>query len=71
MKLDELKQGYFKNSTEQIYYKCLNNCEICENASECIQCKSGFKLYESGIFCEEESNNKNNVYIVVLSMIVV
>ena len=71
IKLDELKKGYYKNNKEQIFYKCLNNCEICENADECIQCKSGYNLLKNKNICEEESKNKSLIFIVVLVLVIV
>ena len=36
----ELNKGYYKNNN--IYYKCLDNCEECLNGSECINCKNDY-----------------------------
>ena len=65
IKLDELKNGYYKSDKEQIYYKCLNNCDKCNNGNECFECKMGFKLSDGKNLCEEESKNKFSVFIIV------
>ena len=71
IKLDELKKGYYKNNKEQIYYKWLNNCDICENSDECIQCKSGYNLLKNKDICKKESKNKSFIFIIVLVLVIV
>ena len=40
--INELEHGYYKNEENNIYYKCLDNCDKCINGDECISCNSGF-----------------------------
>ena len=37
---DELISGYFINENN-IYYKCMENCDICTNHNSCEKCKDG------------------------------
>ena len=34
--------GYYLNS-ENVYIKCINNCDACDDLTSCIKCASGFK----------------------------
>ena len=38
--LKELEHGYYKNETNSLYYKCIDNCDICSNITQCITCNS-------------------------------
>jgi len=38
--LKELEHGYFKNETDSLYYKCIDNCDVCSNVLECTICNS-------------------------------
>ena len=40
--INELEHGYYKNNEDNIYYKCIDNCDKCSNGNECITCNSGF-----------------------------
>ena len=40
---EELNIGYYKD-IDSIYYKCINNCDICSNSISCEECESGYEL---------------------------
>ena len=42
---NELTIGYYKNNS--IYYKCINNCNICSNSISCIECKDNYTLVKN------------------------
>ena len=43
--------GYYKNDIGNMYYPCLDNCEICRERDKCIECRSGYSLYGEGSSC--------------------
>ena len=43
--------GYYKNDKGNMYYPCLDNCDICRERDTCIECKSGYSLYGEGTSC--------------------
>ena len=47
--ISELKIGYYVK--EGIYYKCIDNCEICENENKCLTCISGMYSENGGSKC--------------------
>jgi len=54
--IDELKDGYYKNEDNSIYYKCLDNCKKCSNDSECITCNEGYS---------KSVNNNNKCFLII------
>ena len=51
--LDELTIGYYQD--KNIYYSCIDNCDICLNDSSCNNCSAGF-VYYNGVCVKEISN---------------
>ena len=46
----ELENGYYKK--EDIYYKCIENCNKCKNDSSCEECNSGYIQYSNACYLE-------------------
>ena len=53
MSKDELNIGYYKNNS--IYYKCIDNCEICSNKTNCDKCKNNLVFFDNK--CIEGTKN--------------
>jgi len=71
MNFEDLKNGYYKNEKDSIYYQCLNNCNKCIDGEECTECKSGFELSDDKKECKEKKNNLIYVYIFVPIAVVI
>ena len=56
---NQIPQGYYLNS-ENVYVKCIDNCEACEDLVSCKKCASGFKYSEKTCIelSEEEKNRQ-------------
>ena len=59
---NETNKGYYQNNN--IYYSCIDNCDICSNNNSCNNCSLGFDYYNKKCHkkidnCEEYSNNGN------------
>ena len=46
----------------------IENCEECSSSTQCLKCKSGFKLNNS--ICEKDENNDNYKAIAVAALII-
>ena len=58
----EIEKGYYLYNNS-LYYKCIENCEICSNGTSCDICKNNFNLsnhpcIESIPNCKEYDNNQ-------------
>ena len=51
--LNELKIGYYKEN--DIYYKCMDNCDICNDGITCEECSIGFELINNKCIKEGET----------------
>ena len=40
----ELGNSYYKDTSNNVYYPCISNCEECENGITCITCSRNYKL---------------------------
>ena len=40
---EELQKGYYLND-DSIYYKCIENCEVCSNGRSCDKCVNNYTL---------------------------
>jgi len=60
---DELTVGYLFNDEEGIYYKCLDDCDICSDLESCDTCKDGYEFLNNKCVnlniphCEEYDEN--------------
>ena len=64
----ELEHGYYKDEND-IYHKCLDNCDKCENGEKCIKCKSNYKLVNNSEVCEKTYTNYIIIAVVVVAVI--
>ena len=51
-----MNHGYYKNKNN-IYYKCIDNCDKCDNGNSCINCKEGYKKEENKNICVKKESN--------------
>ena len=68
---NKLNNGYFINDKNSIYYKCLENCDKCENQETCISCKSGYKLSDNGDSCQRQINILLIIIPFIISLIII
>ena len=47
----DMEKGYYHDINEFMYHSCLQNCDVCNNNKECIQCKENFISFENNKFC--------------------
>ena len=72
MEIANLKIGYYKN--QNIYFKCLDNCDECTNSSECIKCNNLYIIKNGNCFpkidnCEEYDDNGDCIECVDKSIV--
>ena len=48
---ENLKIGYYQNPRGNMYYSCIDNCDICVNGIECIECASNYSLLGDRTSC--------------------
>ena len=48
---ENLKIGYYQNAKGNMYYSCIDNCDVCVNGVECIECSLGYSLLGDGTSC--------------------
>ena len=57
MNLTSLSEGYYKDLDSSIYYKCIENCNECNNNYECLDCSDNYVLQYHKCFKEIEYCN--------------
>ena len=45
MEIDTLSVGYYQDEVNLIYYKCIDNCQECQNGYECEECADSYIIY--------------------------
>ena len=50
-KKSDMEKGYYHDYNEIMYFPCLQNCDICVNGKECIQCKENFMSFAENTYC--------------------
>ena len=40
--IDTLSVGYYQDEVNLIYYKCIDNCQECQNGYECEECADSY-----------------------------
>ena len=48
---ENYQKGYYQNTKGNMYYPCIDNCDICTNGIECIECASNYTLLGDGTSC--------------------
>ena len=43
--------GYYINEKGNMYYPCIDNCDICTNGTKCINCSNNYELFADGTSC--------------------
>jgi hypothetical protein len=61
---------YYLDPITLRYVSCskIENCEECSSSTQCLKCKSGFKLNNS--ICEKDENNDNYKAIAIAALII-
>ena len=56
----ELSKGYYHDENG-MYFSCINNCDICTNGIECIQCSENFITFADDKVCDICKLNINTI----------
>ena len=48
---ENYKIGYYVNEKGNMYYQCLDNCDVCTNGTKCLKCRKNYELFADGTFC--------------------
>ena len=57
----ELVKGYYHDENEIMYYPCLDNCDMCINGLECLDCSENFKSFNDNKVCDVCKINYINI----------
>ena len=57
----ELSKGFFHDENGTIFYPCIDNCDICTNGTECIQCSDNFITFDDNKICDDCKLNINYI----------
>ena len=59
--ISEFDKGFYHDRKHIIYFPCINNCDVCSNGTECIQCSENFLLFADNTVCDICKININYV----------
>ena len=47
----DYQNGFYLNAEKNMYFPCIDNCDVCQNDFECVKCTGNFSLFAQSTFC--------------------